>query len=383
MKRRLQILLVIAAAATFIRVASSGKASTAEELTVPAGVPSELWSYFVPRDNPITRNKVELGRDLFFDKRLSSDGTVSCATCHDPQLAFTDGKQVAEGVSGRRGTRNSPTVLNAMFNGGQFWDGRAQSLEAQATLPLINPDEMGNQSYDQLVSRIRATPGYPERFRAVFDRAPGIDLVAKAIAAYERTLVSGASAYDRFSAGDRDALSDSAFRGLALFRSRARCTTCHSIGQFLAQPYPFFSDGFYHNTGVAANEPEFAALTRQAVALSRMKVQTGALSSLAGQTGAGSLGRFLVTGNSLDIGAFRTPSLRNVELTAPYFHDGSARTLADVVKFYVNGGKSNPHRDWELQPVSLSDDEQRDLIEFLKALTSESARPVSSSPDSR
>ncbi|HEU4387673.1 MAG TPA: cytochrome-c peroxidase, partial [Blastocatellia bacterium] len=133
MNRRLQILVVLIAAATFARLASLSNASAAGEPALPAGVPSELWSYFIPRDNPITPDKVELGRDLFFDKRLSSDGTVSCATCHDPQLAFTDGKQVAEGVAGRRGTRNSPTVLNAMFNGGQFWDGRAQSLEAQST----------------------------------------------------------------------------------------------------------------------------------------------------------------------------------------------------------------------------------------------------------
>jgi cytochrome c peroxidase len=374
MNKRLRLLVVLAAVATFICVATFGRASASSEIALPNGVPPELWSYFVPRDNPTTRDKVELGRELFFDKRLSSDGTVSCATCHNPELAFTDGKQFAEGVSGRRGTRNSPTVLNAMFNVGQFWDGRAQSLEAQATLPLINPDEMGNRSYDQVVARLRATPGYPERFRAVFGRAPGIDLVAKAISAFERTLVSGASPFDRFTAGERDALSDSALRGLALFRGRARCTSCHAIGQFLAQPYPFFSDGFYHNTGVAANQPDFASLAQQAVAISRMKTPGTALRNLAGQEGAQSLGRFLVTGHSLDIGAFRTPSLRNVELTAPYFHDGSMRTLADVVKFYVQGGKANPHRDWDLLPVNMTDDEQNDLIEFLKSLTSTNAR---------
>src|SRR5262245_32485810 len=199
MKPRLLTLLVIAAAALWL--SEMGFASRNTAVVLPDGLPPDLWSYFVPLDNPVTVIKVELGRELFFDKRLSSDGTVSCATCHDPRLGFADGKQTAEGVAARRGTRNSPTLLNAMFNSGQFWDGRSRSLEDQAIQPLINPDEMGNKSYDQVVERIKSIPEYRRRFGEVFAAPPAIGLVAKAVAAYERTLVSGASPFDRFTSG--------------------------------------------------------------------------------------------------------------------------------------------------------------------------------------
>jgi cytochrome c peroxidase len=345
------------------------QASAGYEMSLPQGIPPELWSYFIPRDNPITPAKIELGRDLFFDKRLSIDGTVSCSSCHDPKLAFADGKQVAEGVYGRRGTRNSPTLLNAMFNSGQFWDGRAVSLEEQAKLPLINPDEMGNRSHEQVVARLRVIPEYVTRFREVFGSPVTIDSLAKAIATYERTLVSGNSPFDRFMAGDHTAMSERAWRGLALFRTKARCVACHTLNQFSSLFSPFLSDQLYHNTGVAANDEGFTQLTRRAASME-------SIGDLAKADRRGSLGRFLVTGNSLDIGAFRTASLRDVELTAPYFHDGSARTLADVVRFYVEGGKANAHRDWELQPVNLDEVEQLELIEFLKSLTSDDTRKM-------
>ncbi|HSB08100.1 MAG TPA: cytochrome c peroxidase [Blastocatellia bacterium] len=359
---------------SLVRAADSlGSASF--EIKLPIGIPSDIWAYFVPNNNPMTFRKVELGRKLFFDQRLSADGTVSCATCHDPQRAFTDGRKVAEGIGGRVGTRNSPTLLNAMFNSGQFWDGRAATLEEQAMMPLTNPDEMGNRSPEEVVARLAGSPEYAREFQGVFGTSVTIDAVAKAIGAFERTLVSGDSPVDRYIAGDLNALSESARSGLVLFRSKARCGICHAFNQNFSTfaSFPFFTDMNYRNTGVAANFEGFEGLARRAMAATRD--QSGnALALLTRHERAGELGRFLVSGNTLDVGAFRTPSLRNVGLTAPYFHDGSAATLEEVVKFYVKGGNQNPNRDWQLEPVALSESEQRDLVEFLKALTSDDAR---------
>jgi len=252
---------------------------------------------------------------------------------------------------------------------GQFWDGRAESLEAQAKMPLVNPDEMGNASHDEVVKRIAEIPEYSKAFQQVFNAPVSIDLIAKAIASFERMLVSANSPFDRFVAGDRDAVSQSAQRGFLIFRTRARCAICHSVNQ----SFPFLSDQNYRNTGVAANFKGFDTLTRRAMELASGELRT-ALEALDKQEGKSELGRFIVTGNSLDIGAFRTASLRNVELTAPYFHDGSAATLADVIRFYMKGGNDNPSRDWELQPIDLTERDQADLIEFLKSLTSDDAR---------
>jgi cytochrome c peroxidase len=356
-------------------VAAEPVATSGFEMKLPRGIPPDLWAYFVPNDNPMTHPKVELGRKLFFDPRLSADGKISCATCHDPKLAFTDGKRVAEGIRGRLGTRNSPSLLNSMFNTGQFWDGRAVTLEEQAILPLTNPDEMGNESLAEVVARIGAMSEYAAAFRQVFGGPVSSDRIAKAIAAYERTLVSGDSPMDRYIAGDTEAMSESARRGLGLFRGKARCGICHSFNLNFGTgaSFPFLTDGNYRNTGVAANFSGFDELAKRAMAASRD--QTGrATAELAGHQQAGHLGRFVVSGNTLDVGAFRTPSLRNLGLTAPYFHDGSAATLEDVVKFYVKGGNTNLNRDWQLEPVPLSESEQADLVEFLKASTSDDAR---------
>ena len=345
------------------------------DIKMPLGIPLDLWTYFVPNGNPVTTAKVELGRKLFFDTRLSADGKVSCASCHDPKRAFTDGKKVAEGIGGRLGTRNSPTLLNSMFSTGQFWDGRAETLEEQASMPLTNLDEMGNRSLDEALAKIAAVPEYVQGFRQVFGGPVTIDGFAKAVAAFERTLVSGDSPLDRYLAGDLNALSESARNGMILFRSRARCGVCHVFNQNFAafSSFPFFTDGNYRNTGVAMNFSGFNALARQAMAAARDH-SGKAVATLSKHERAGELGRFIATGNTLDIGAFRTPSLRNVELTAPYFHDGSAATLNDVVRFYVKGGNENPNRDWQLEPVALTENEQLDLIEFLKALTSDESR---------
>lgn len=356
----------------FTRAATFPAGTDPLNVKLPLGIPVELWSYFIPRDNSLTPAKVELGRQLFFDQRLSADGSVSCATCHDPNRAFADGRKTAVGIGTRTGARNTPTILNAMFNSTMFWDGRADSLEQQAVLPLVNMDEMGNASHDQVVKKLAAIPEYAGQFQSVFGKAVALDSLAKAIAAYERTLVSGNAPFDRFLAGDTRALSEAAGRGFNLFRTRARCSVCHSLNN----SFPFLTDGNYRNTGVAANFAGFEELSRLAVNTNGEPSGDVATrhNELAKQTGSAELGRFLVSDNALDVGAFRTPSLRNVELTAPYFHDGSAATLADVLRFYSQGGNANTNRDWELQAISLSEAEQKDLIEFLKCLTSDDAR---------
>src|SRR5689334_3854328 len=211
-------LLFISTAAVFF--APQLAAQYALKLALPLGLPADTWEYYVPRDNPMTAEKVELGRKLFFDARLSADGKVSCASCHDPQKGFTDGKPVAEGIGGKVGVRNSPTLLNAMFNPNQFWDGRADGLEDQAIQPLINPLEMGNASHDDVVKRLRAVAEYRAGFQSVFGSEATIARVGQAMAAYERTLVAADSPFDRFTAGDAGAISNDAKRGFALFRGK-------------------------------------------------------------------------------------------------------------------------------------------------------------------
>ncbi len=273
---KLRLIILLALAVPLLVEAGESPGSNADfQIQLPVGISRDVWAYYVPKTNPLTAAKVELGRQLFFDKRLSSDGTVSCATCHDPAQAFADGKPVAEGVAGRRGTRNSPSLLNAMFNSGQFWDGRAESLEDQARLPLVNPDEMGEQTYEQVIARLNAMPEYERQFREVFNGRVTVNAIAKAIAAFERTLLSGNSPFDRFQAGDLKALSDSARNGFMLFRGKGRCAVCHAS----SASFPFFSDQNYRNTGVSINNPNFTALVENAMRVSRAdspEIQVGA-----------------------------------------------------------------------------------------------------------
>ncbi len=245
-----------------VRASDSNAGSSSFEIKMPLGIPIELWTYFVPNDNPVTAAKVELGRKLFFDALLSADGKISCASCHDPGRAFTDGRKVAEGIDGRLGTRNSPTLLNSMFSTGQFWDGRAGTLEEQAKMPLTTMNEMGNRSLDEVRAKIAAVPEYVRGFQQVFGGPVTVDGFAKAVAAFERTLVSGDSPLDRYLAGDLNALSESARNGLILFRTKARCGVCHVLNQNFAAfaTFPFFTDGIYRNTGVAMNFTGFNAL---------------------------------------------------------------------------------------------------------------------------
>lgn len=364
-KLRLLMVLSFALMVGLLVVPEFAIAQKLLKLAIPLGLPADTWSYYVPRTNPMTEAKIELGRKLFFDAQLSADGKVSCASCHDPKLAFGDAKPVAEGIGGKLGTRNSPSLLNAMFYPNQFWDGRAEGLEDQAIQPLTNPIEMGNASYDQVVARLKTLPEYRAEFQVVFGGEVTIARVGQAISAYERTLVSGDSPFDRFNAGDQSAMSDAAKRGLTVFRGRGRCSRCHTFSEAL----PFFTDFQYHNTGVAMNDPRFDKLSRIAFDVVDTEQAKEVIDRLAQQPGGEELGRVRFSYVVFDIGAFRTPTLRNIALTAPYFHDGSARTLADVVKFYNEGGKQNVAREWDLAPLALTDQEQRDLVAFLESLT--------------
>ncbi len=326
-----------------------------------------------------TKSKVELGRALFFDKRLSEDGTVSCATCHDPASAFASGDAVARGVREQKGTRNAPTLLNSVFSKSYFWDGRAATLEEQAKQPLLNANEMGVKSEEALVERVSAIDEYRKTFRRVFPREGiTIDTIADAIAAFERSLVSRNAPFDRFISGDKNALSDLQKQGWELFKGKAKCSDCHTHSAAV----PLFTDAKFHNTGVRAKELTFAALSQRA---DEVKHLTSNPSRLAHDPQFSDLGRFLVTRETKDLGAFKTPTLRDVELTGPYMHDGSIRTLLDVLRFYDQGGVKNPMLDEKMTPLNLTEHEMNAIVEFLRALTSDDVLRLvqSSKPQTR
>jgi cytochrome c peroxidase len=343
---------------------------TAYDFSVPVGLPQDLWQELIPEDNPLTAEKVALGEKLFFDKRLSADGTVSCAVCHDPATALSDNDAVGIGIKNQKGARKVPTVLNAAFNEFQFWDGRAPTLEEQAKMPLINPIEMGMVNHAAVVARVREVPEYQTAFSAAFTREGiTIDTIAKAIAAFERTQLSGNAPIDRFLSGDQTAISDSAKRGWELFNGKARCITCHAFNA----SSPFFSDFKFHNIGIAAKDQDFPALARRAQQLltsDPARIQR-ALDEMALAPGFSELGRYLVTKEPKDIGAFKTPMLRDVELRAPYMHNGEEATLLEVVKFYNDGGQPNPNLDGGIRPLHLNDAEMDDLVAVMKCFTSD------------
>jgi cytochrome c peroxidase len=333
------------------------------------GLPIAATRAAVPADNLQTPAKVALGQKLFFDGRLSADGTVACSTCHDPARAFTDGRPVSIGIKGRAGQRNAPTILNALYNKTQFWDGRATTLEQQAALPIVNPVEMGQPNLDAAVARIESIPDYARRFRGVFGRPPNGPDLTRAIASYERTLVSFDSPFDRFIAGDTSAIDESAKRGWELFNTRGRCNKCHALSEHTRDP-TYFIDQDFHNIGVGIIRHDVVAL---AVKAERLVDSTSAkaIDDAALQTEMSALGRYLVTRKEPDIASFKTPNLRNVLITAPYFHDGSQATLWDVVDHYNKGdGVQNPFLDQDIQPLALSERDIDDLVAFMASLTS-------------
>lgn len=308
--------------------------------------------------NPLTRAKIELGRQLYFDPRLSADSTVSCASCHNPAEGYSAHTATGVGIRGQKGGRNSPVSFNRILSGAQFWDGRADSLESQAVGPIANPIEMGF-THEGVVKRLGEMPVYRRQFEKIFGEVT-IDRVGQAIAAFERVLVTAPSPYDyaeqlrafagldpddiaedadlaaRYAAAkaavEAHPMSEEAQRGREIFfTEKGNCTACH-VGANLA-------DEKYHNLGIGMDKPE------------------------------PDLGRFVVTKDPKDTGAFKTPTVRNVALTAPYMHDGSLATLEDVVEWYDKGGHPNPNLSDKIRPLKLTDQEQVDLVAFMKACT--------------
>lgn len=301
---------------------------------MPLGLPSIPW----PKDNPYLSEKAHLGKLLYFDTRLSSDNTISCATCHQIHDAFTDHLPVSFGIDNRKGTRNAPTVINACYQKHFFWDGRASSLEEQATGPLVNPKEMTSAEDVHLAqkdcqNRIRAIEGYRVLFKQVFGNDEcTIENIAEAIATFERTILSGNSAYDKYKAGDKTAMTDEQIYGMQVF-NKVGCINCHNG--------PLFSDGRFLNIGVGIDQEN------------------------------PDLGRFLITHEEKDWGAFKVPTLREVEHTYPYMHNGQFKTLEDVIDYYDRGGNPNRNLHPLMRPLHLSDKDKKALINFLKALNGE------------
>lgn len=310
----------------------------------PLGLPPVPW----PQDNPYSEPKAELGRALFYDKRLSSDGTISCASCHSPGFAFAVPDPIAKGVEGRQGTRNAPTVINAAFFKDLFWDGRADSLEAQCLGPLANPvemtlDETPHAAYLNCCERVNRIGGYKKLFEAAFGTEEcSIDSLSKAIATFERTILSGNSRYDRYLAGDKKALSEEELEGWRVF-NKSHCASCHGG--------PLFSDGKFYNIGVGMDK------------------------------GEQDLGRYRITHDNKDWGAFKSPTLREISCTAPYMHDGSLQTLEEVVDYYDKGGNPNPNLHPLIKPLHLSAKEKKALVAFLRTLNGEGWQHASG-PDS-
>jgi cytochrome c peroxidase len=333
------------------------------------GLPADLTQKAIPPDNPQTPEKIALGQKLFFDGRLSADGSVACATCHDPARAFTDGRPVSIGIHGRAGQRNAPTVLNALYNKAQFWDGRVNTLEEQAALPIVNPVEMGQPTLDAAVAAIADVEEYTQAFPKAFGRPVNGPDVLRAIAAYQRTLVSFDSPFDHFVAGDKNAIDDAAQRGWELFNTKARCNKCHALEE-TKRDVTNFTDFDYHNIGIGIIRHNVVALARKA----EREIAAGHLEAVdraAIGTDMSVLGRFLITRKEADTASFKTPNLRNVLVTGPYFHDGSQETLWDVVDHYNKGdGLQNPWLDEDIQPLALTEPEIDDLVAFLASLTS-------------
>ncbi len=330
----------------------------------------------IPEDNPLTEAKIRLGERLFHDARFSADGKVSCATCHDSRKAFTDNLPVSRGFMGKTGTRNAPTVLNAAYMETLFWDGREPDLEGQSKQPFINPVEGGLRNHEPILATIRQDEAYRKAFREVFGVSPtdiSMDHVAKAIASFERTLVSGNSPFDRWRyGGEKDAMTPQQLRGFRLFTGKARCVSCHVVEQTQA----LFTDNRFHNIGVGFKRIQGKEMQTAAAFLKAKRAGADVDKTVLTQANMSELGRFAVTENLTEVGAFKTPTLRNVELTAPYMHDGSLETLEEVVEFYNNGGRLkptdplSPFLSGGIRPLDLTDEEKADLVAFLKALTS-------------
>jgi cytochrome c peroxidase len=340
---------------------------------VPLGLPPLP----VPADNTQTPEKIALGDKLFNDTRFSSTGTVSCATCHAPGKAFTDSPlKTSEGIHKLTGTRNAPTVVNAAYMKPQFWDGRSPSLEDQSQHPFVNPVEMGLKDHQPILDIVRSDPAYTAAFKQVFGKegtAITMDEVTKAIAAFERTQISAGSPFDQwYFGGNAEAITPAQKRGFELFVGAGRCVSCHTIEQTQA----LFTDSRFHNVGVGINaiQSEVPALASEFL---RAKATASEVDKkVLSDRKTSELGRFAISRGFDDLGSFKTPTLRNVAVTAPYMHDGSIATLKEVVVHYKNGGVTkendpvNAFLSGGIRPLVLTDEEVADLVAFMEALTS-------------
>lgn len=305
-----------------------------EDYPVPLGLPPIPW----PKDNPYTAKKAELGEYLYFDKRLSANGTVACSSCHGVHRGFADANKISEGIDGRVGTRHAPTVINAAYEKLLFWDGRAHSLEEQATGPIANYNEMADSkdakvAFSECCDRVNAIPGYRKLFKEAFGSEEcTMERLSQAIATFERTVLSGNSAYDRYMAGEKTAMTEQEIKGMQVFK-RVGCDNCH-FG-------PNFTDGTFRNIGVGmdAKDPD--------------------------------LGRYVITKDKKDWGAFKVPTIRQVAYTYPYMHDGSLKTLDEVIDYYDKGGIKNANLHPLMQPLNMSPEDKKALKAFMIALNGE------------
>jgi len=343
----------------------AGLLPEADVTEAPAGLDPVVWAAFIPKDNALTRRRVELGRRLYFDTRLSRDGTVSCATCHDVTRGFTDQRKVSEGIKDQVGQRNAPTVLNTALLETLFLDGRSPTLDHQAKMPILNPIEMGMPDEAAAVEAIRSDPAYRKAFKEAYGRGVNYEDIGRAIGAFERTLVFIDSPFRRFLGGDARAVSADARAGWALFNGKARCVTCHPVNL----SNPLGTDNRFHNIGVSARHQNFESLARRALKALGEDPSEKKLDELALATEMSELGRFMVTKNRSDIGAFRTSMLLNVGITPPYMHDGSLPTLWDVMDHYNKGGEPNPFLDGGMEPLALTETEIHQMVAFLFSLT--------------
>jgi cytochrome c peroxidase len=319
----------------------------------------------VPTNNPQFEAKIALGRAFFNDVRFSVDNNISCASCHQQDKSFTDGMDQAQGVAEQKGPRNTPTLINVAYFDHLFLDGRASDLEQQALEPMLNPIEHGLESEHQILKIVREDQDYRQRLQQVFaisEQAISVRHVAMAIASYERTLVAGNSAFDRYYFGrDRSQLSPSAARGLLVFRRKGNCANCHEISWDNA----LFADNRFYNIGIGS-----AVLKSVLDKVLELLADGSDISKQITAHQYSELGRFNVTKDVKDIGKFKTPTLRNVALTAPYMHDGSLKTLAEVIDYYDRGGDKNPFLDPAIFPLHLTTHEKADLLAFMQSLNS-------------
>ena len=304
---------------------------------VPKGLPAVKW----PADNQPTAAKIALGKQLYFDPRLSSDDTISCASCHDPNKGWSNGAAFAKGVGGAMGGRSAPTIINTAYFRQQFWDGRAKTLEDQALGPIQAGVEM-NMKLEDLIPKLNKIEGYKKQFNDVFGNDASASTIAKAIAAYERTILSGNAPYDEYRAGNKKALPEVVERGRKVFFGKGHCSACH-VG-------PALTDNTYHNVGIGMDKKK------------------------------PDVGRFAISKLEGDTGAFKTPGLRDIARSAPYMHDGSLKTLEDVVEHYAKGGIDNEYLDEEIFKLRLSDQDKKDLIIFLKEGLASPDYPIHKAP---